>query len=109
MADQLTLSTRLFSMEMMGSVIVSVVLISGVWFGLSAAVQANDEGIEQVQSKQHEMERKLNRIGTDVEVIKANQQAQKQRAARQENATQRILDILQATTHNNHNNHNGGN
>lgn len=89
------LTARLFSVEMVAQLVVMVVVISGVWFSLVGKVSANDTGITRVAEKQVLIEVKVNKIQTDIAVILESQKSADRRATRQEQQTQRILDIVQ--------------
>jgi len=44
--NDITAGSKLFTIEMLGSVIVTVFLMSGMWFGLTASTQANTVSID---------------------------------------------------------------
>ena len=89
------LTARLGSLEFLGTAIFTAFLVGGSWFSTTSKVNAQDEAIDEVKKEQKEISQKVHEIKTDVAVILERQKAADLRAARQEQATTRILDILQ--------------
>lgn len=89
------LTARLGSLEFLGTALFTAFLVGGSWFSNTSKVNAQDETIAEVKQEQKEIIEKVQEIKTDVAVILERQKAADRRAARQEQATARILDLLQ--------------
>ena len=90
---------KLFSLEMLGSIIITVFLFGGGWVGVNRAIASNETTIKEVKKKQEEVVRSINIIKTDVAILVSKQELEHQaadaRANRQQKTIDRILDILQ--------------
>ena len=90
---------KLISIEMLGSVIITIFLFGGGWVGVNRAIAGNEKAITEVKAKQAEVERTVNEIKTDVALLVASQisveKTADERASRQQQSINRILDILQ--------------
>ena len=90
---------KLISIEMLGSVIITIFLFGGGWVGVNKAIAGNKKVITEVKAKQVEIERTVNEIKTDVALLTASQisveKTADERASRQQQSINRILDILQ--------------
>ena len=87
--SEITLSSKLVSIEMLGSVIVTTVLICGVWWGLSSKVQANEEVLTKLEDTVATQQVDIAEIKTQVAVILERQMAADRRMQARERADER--------------------
>ena len=95
MQKEKPITAKLFSIEMVGSAIFTAFIVGGVYVGLEGRVQAQEDGLKQVRKEQKQNTKSIQEISTNVAVILERMKAADHRATRQEEATRRILDIIQ--------------
>ena len=67
--EEISLSTKLVSIEVVTSTLIALFLISGSWFNLSYASDSNKSAIEDLKSAQELTSKDLSQIKTDVAVL----------------------------------------
>jgi Tfp pilus assembly protein PilO len=86
---------RLFSVEMMGSLLVTAFLVGGTYTALAENDKKQDDKIVSIQTEQEQVKKTVNDIKVDVAVIKANQGHTRDELRSLKATNQRILDILE--------------
>jgi hypothetical protein len=89
------LTARLITIEMAVAIMAIVITSSGVWFGLTAKVEASDVSIKSIKIEQTAQGEDIQKIKTDIAVIRERQLHAAKVAEEQKAQTQRILDIVQ--------------
>ena len=89
------LTAKLFSIEMVVAAMLIVFTSAGVWFALTAKVEASDKAIASIKVEQKAQGKDIQSIKTNIAVIRERQLAAAKSADEQKKQTQRILDIVQ--------------
>ena len=92
--DEKPLSAKLFSIEMVITMAVFVVSLSGVWFGLVFRVDASDLVIKEMQKEQKTQASDIQEIKTSNELILYRMNLAEQRSKEQSVKLKEMLDIL---------------
>jgi len=66
---------KLFTVEMLGSLVVSVFIMSGMWFGLTSRSEANSASIDELKTTQDDLVRNVVTIDKNVATLLVRQQA----------------------------------
>jgi len=66
---------KLFTVEMAGSLALSIFLMSGMWFGLTARSEANSVSVAELKTTQNEIEKNVAAIDKNVATLLVRQEA----------------------------------
>ena len=100
-SNDITAGSKLFTLEMLGSVIVTVFLMSGMWFGLTSSteanttsIDANTRSIDKLRSTQADLAKNVVTIDKNVATLLVRQEAASKAAEKSNARTQHDLETL---------------
>ena len=89
---------RFISLEVMLTLCIMLFAIGGTWSTLAGDNEETKEDVAKVQVEQRHIKNSVHLIQIDVATIRANQEAQRNSAKKQQKDIDRILNILERVT-----------